>query len=112
VTRLVRAGVIVALVILAACRSEPAGNESAAGEAAAGDDAIATKPPIDAAAAEPWLGRWSADGNCAHFMELGRDGSYLDYNGTRATWRPVREHIEVYMGEQPMIVERISLTRC
>ena len=45
-------------------------------------------------------------------MVLGRDGSYLDYNGTRGTWRPVREHIEVYLGEQPMIVERIGLTRC
>ena len=107
-----RAGAVIALAILASCGSQPGGNEAAAEEAAAGDKPTAAGPPIDAAAAEPVVGRWSADGNCAHFMVLGRDGSYLDYNGTRGTWRPVREHIEVYLGEQPMIVERIGLTRC
>ena len=111
----IRAGLVVALATLASCGSRPGGNETAAvggPDAAAGDNATAEKPPIDAAAAEPFVGRWSADGNCAHFMVLGRDGSYLDYNGTRGTWRPVREHVEVYLGEQPMIVERIGLTRC
>ena len=111
----IRAGVIGALAIPASCGSQPGGNEAAAvggPDAAASDNASSAKPPIDAAAAEPFVGRWSADGNCAHFMVLGRDGSYLDYNDTRGTWRPVREHIEVYLGEQPMIVERIDLTRC
>jgi hypothetical protein len=113
--------VAVALAILASCGSQPGGNEAAADanqgaapadEAAASDNSSGGKPPIDAAAAEPFVGRWSVDGNCAHFMILGRDGSYLDYNETRGTWRPAGEHIEVYLGEQPMIVERISLMRC
>ena len=89
------------------------GNGAAAKEAAAGENATGGKPPAAAmAGGERFVGRWSADGDCAHFMELRSDGVYADYNGTPGTWRPAGEHIEVYLGEVPIIVEPGSLTRC
>lgn len=108
-SRVHRAAALVALAGLGAC-----GSPSPTNEAVAPANGNAAKPTAGdlGPEAESFVGRWSADGNCAHFMVLGRDGSYTDYNGTTGSWRPVREHIEVYLDEQPMIVERMDLTRC
>ena len=118
----IRTGVVAALAILASCGSRPGGNQSAAvggpdaaaNAVAAGDNAAGAKPPGGALgpAAERWVGRWSADGNCEHFMVLGRDGSYVDYLGIRGTWRPEGSGFLIYMGPEPIPVYPDGLTRC